>query len=156
MKTTFIEYEKDKGFWIDEGFMEIACNFIVQTFDKIGLENKPEWYVDLYEELSVCAEGVRSGYLGIAFDECLDFDASREAEFVSILSDTKEYIIQKGNQISFTELRELEEKKYDDEVRHNWTINIETGDLLQLLDVLTKMVQHKWSQKDYRIEFKGF
>lgn len=153
---TFIDYERHKGFWINESFMEIFCNFISQAFEKKGLTNKPEWYIELYEDINDTAKGLSSTYLVILFEDYLENKADREIEFVNILKDTKSLIQQKGKEIGYMELRKLEENKYDEKIRNKWTVGIQTKDLIALTDILISMINHEWESKDYRVEFEGF
>ena len=44
---TFIEYQ-NKGFWIQESFIEVLSSFISQTFTNNGLSNYNENLINLY------------------------------------------------------------------------------------------------------------
>jgi len=155
MPETFIDYETDKGFGISEAFLEVLSNFICQVFEEKGLANKSEWYLNLYNEFDIARKGLRQGYLGFLLKKFLN-DQVKEQEFVSILKATKSKIQNKGTEIRIQDLNSLEKNKPKDVFKNNWTIPIKTKDLVNVLDILIKMINGEWQSTTHRVIFEGF
>lgn len=156
MATTFINYEKDKGFEINEAFMEILSNFICQVFESRGLDIKPQWYIELYEDFDLCTKGTYQNWMAFNFEDYLENDTAKEKELISILEETKSLIAKNGEEVSIITLQKFEEKKDMEENRNKWTIPIKTKDLINLTEILIKMFKYEWKENDYSVIFEGF
>lgn len=67
-QTTYISYEPKKGFWISINYFELISYYITQAFEKKGLDNKPEWFKEIYEEFNEARLGHLRNYMVILFE----------------------------------------------------------------------------------------
>jgi hypothetical protein len=153
MAQTRIKYKNDKGFWIPEACMEIVSNYICEAFEQRGLDNRPEWYMDLYDDFEVARKGVLIGMLVILFESTIP-DAVGEQEFVSVLNDAKEILSKAGKEISTEKLNEFEDKKPDKYFSRKWSKPMQVKDLVKVLDILTQMMNGVWEETDYEVKFE--
>lgn len=156
MAQTFINYGKNKGFEINEAFMEILSNFICQTFENRGFGSKPQWYTDMYEDFDLCSKGVYQNWMSFVFEDYLNNDVSRENELINILEETKTLISSEGEKIGLAELQKLEDRKISEDSKNKWNIPIQTSDLISVLDILIKILRYEWKSDNYKVTFEGF
>jgi hypothetical protein len=152
---TGINYIDKNVLWIREQFVESLSNYVCQVFESQGLDGKPEWYIEIYEEFDVVRKGLRPGYVGFVWEDDLQNDSSREAEIIAILEEAKTMIAAKGKEISTHELNELEQNREIVEYRQNWPLPVQTKDYIQVLDIFIKMLKHEWMES-YDMTFEGY
>ena len=151
----FIDYEKNKGFWIEERFTEVLSYYVCLIFEKRGLEDKPEWYLEVYDDFLTITHGYNSGIQGFLFEDYVNFKEKREREIISILQDTKVLLQSKGKEISPEELDTTESRKIHSDFVNEWPIPIQTKSLITVLNFMIQLFEHKW-EKNREVWFEGY
>lgn len=157
MSLTQIDYDnKRSGFWIHEGHMEKISHYIARAFEELGLENKEEWYIELYEDFDMAGKAIKRSWLVFSFEDYLGFDPAKEQALIQVLEKTKQNIQAKGEEISKHELNEIEANALQPRVLGDLQKVIKTKDIIHVLDIMIKMFKHEWPESDYRVYFEGF
>lgn len=151
----YIDYEEDKGFWLEERFLEVLSYYVCLVFEKKGLEDRPEWYLEVYDDFLVITHGYNSGNQGFLFKEYLDFKKEREGVVISILEETKKMLLSKGKEIGLEELAKTEERKIHKDFVNDWPIPLQVNSFIIVIDFMIQMFQHKW-EEDRTVWFKGY
>lgn len=147
MKTSYHTYSKEKGFYIKESYFELVSYFIVQSFIDEGLENKPIWYLNIYEDFLEITNGHIQGYAYLNFEGDLEFIEEREQEIIDILVKAIDIIALEGEKISYHKLNTWEEGKKDwPDTKIEWIADIYTEDLVNVINILIKMLKHEWEE----------
>lgn len=152
--TTYISYEKNKGFRITEVKFEIICAFIVNAFEQTGLKDKPEWYLEIFEDFEEIMKGHRQRVMFVLFDDSLAFILERESEIIEILELAKKLIQEEGEKIPLEKLNKMQEVKDWPQTRVEWISPLYTDDLICVVDIMIKMLKKEWNNGDYVAEFK--
>jgi hypothetical protein len=152
--TTYISYEKDKGFWIREFKFEIISAFIVNAFEQIGLQNKPEWYLGIYEDFDEIMKGHQQRVMFVMFDDYLDFIPERESEIIKVFEVAKKLIQEEGEKLFPEKLNKMQEIKDWPQTQVEWTGPLYTDDMINVVDIMIKMLRKEWNDGDYKVEFK--
>ena len=152
--TTYISYERNKGFRITEGDFEIISAFVVNAFEQIGLQNKPEWYLGIYEDFDEIMKGHQQRVMYVLFDDYLAFVPERELEVIKVFELTKELIKQEGEKLLPEKLNKMQEIKDRPYTQVEWTGSLYTDDMIHVVDMMIKMLKKEWNDGDYKVEFK--
>ncbi|MFB9079012.1 hypothetical protein ACFFLS_10060 [Flavobacterium procerum] len=152
--TTYIRYEKNKGFWITEGDFEIISAFVVNAFEKIGLKNKPEWYLEIFEDFDEVMKGHQQRVMHILFADSLDFIPERESKIIEVFELTKKLIHEEGEKLSPEKLNKMQKLKDRPHTIVEWTGPLYTDDMIHVVDIMIKMLKREWNDGDYKVEFK--
>jgi len=155
MSETWIELEKDKGFWIDEAFVEILSYYICKTCQSKGMAKLAPCILKLYDDCYGNCSGVDSGMVGLLLDKYI-LTSQDETEAIQIFEDTKNTILKLGTRISTESLLKIEANKLADSFRRDWKIPIHTSSLIEVLTILQKMLRHEWESTNHGVWFKGF
>lgn len=152
--TTYISYEKDKGFWIREFKFEIIAAFIVNAFEQIGLEDKPEWYLETFEDFYEITKGHQHGIMFILFDDYLAFNTKRELQIIEVFELAKRLIQEEGEKLLPEKLNKMQDIKDRPHTIVEWTGPLYTDDMIHVVDIMIKMLKREWHDGDYKVQFK--
>lgn len=147
MKTSFHTYnDKNKGFWINEAYFELISHFVVLAFKEKGLEDKPEWYLSVYDDFLDISSGHVQGYAYLTLKDDLEFDSERELEIIKVLEKAINLIKNHGEEVKTKKLNEFEtlNKDWGKDTIVTWIENIKTSDLTYILEILIKMLKQEW------------
>ncbi|WP_046755958.1 hypothetical protein [Kordia jejudonensis] len=162
MATSFIHYmedDMDKGFWINDWFMELVAEYIRQVVEK-HREHYPEWLLELSDDqLDLIRVGLMPGAIDLAIYEYLE-TTQHEDLFIEVLKKTKELLRSKGSEISDEELTSYEMQKLEELRRiplRSKTLGRtqSTGALIQIIDEIIKMIVEKdnYNSEKHQPEF---
>jgi hypothetical protein len=148
MAVTFIDYQKDKGFWIVEDAMELAFQYI---FKELKIEGKYSFskHDDLLYDAKANTSGWRRGYLGLSWDEDLD-GVDDEQEMIRLLENILVELRRKGTYISVEEIQAFPSEAED--WKSFWDIPFPTQNLIQIFEALVKMLKVEWTSTNYNME----
>jgi predicted nuclease with RNAse H fold len=152
--TTYIDYEENKGFWIREFKFEIISAFIVDAFKQIGLENRPEWYLEAFEDFDEIAKGHLQRMMVVLFDQHLAFNKERELEIIEVFELAKKLIQIQGEKLLPEKLNKMQEIKDRPHTIVEWTGPLYTDDMIHVVDIMIKMLKREWHDSNYKVEFK--
>ena len=150
MATSFIRYKKDgtnKGFWINDWFIELVAEYIYQVIEK-DQKQYSENILDLnHDSFNI----IRQGLSPSANDPALYLyikTPKDEQVFLEILEKTKELLRSKGPEISDKELTSYEMQKLEElrriPLRKKTLGRTEsTAGLIQIIDEIIKMIVEK-------------
>ena len=82
--TTYINYEEKKGFWIGEFTFEIICAFIVTAFEQITLQDKPDWYLEIFEDFDEIRKGHLQRRMVLLLEDYLAFLPEKENKIIEV------------------------------------------------------------------------
>lgn len=147
--STFIDYEEDKGFWIDEAYMELVFYFIWKTFNRINpdvdFKEKMEWYLE-----SAASSGLY-GMLVLGWQDILK-TPKEEEEMIEILETTKKDLEVFGEFISIEELTEAASYEKNPEYRSKWSKPLKTEEVIKVIEALITMLKKEWTE-DQNLDF---
>ncbi|GGG23219.1 hypothetical protein GCM10011344_24950 [Dokdonia pacifica] len=147
MKTSYHTYNKEKGFYIKESYFELVSFFIVKSFINEELEDKPIWYLNIYEDFLDITNGHVQGYAYFNFEGDLEFIEEREQEIIVILEKAIDIITLEGDKIPYNKLNKWEEDKKDwPDTKIEWISDVYTEDLINVINILIKMLKHEWKE----------
>lgn len=152
--TTYIRYERNKGFWIGEFDFEIISAFIVNAFEQIGLNNKPDWYLEIFEDFEEIMKGHQQRVMHVLFDDSLAFIPERESEIIEVFELAKNLIQDEGEKILPEKLNKMQDIKDWPQTQVEWTGPLYTDDMIHVVDIMIKMLKKEWNDGDYKVEFK--
>lgn len=152
--TTYIRYEKNKGFWIGEFDFEIISAFIVKAFEQIGLQNKPDWYLGIYEDFDEIMKGHQQRVMFVLFDDYLAFIPERESEIIKVFEVAKKLIQEEGEKLFPEKLNKMQDIKDWPQTQVEWTGPLFTDDMINVVDIMIKMLKKEWDDGDYKVKFK--
>lgn len=163
MSTSFINYvevDMDKGFWINDWFMELVAEYIRQVIEK-DRNTYPDWVLELSDhDLDTIRLGLMPAGIDLGIDESLETKAHEDL-YIEILEKTKELLRSKGPEISDKELTSYEMQKIEElrriPLRKKTLGRTEsTAALIQIIDEIIKMIVEKdnYDGKPHWPEFK--
>lgn len=152
--TTYISYEKNKGFRIRESKFEIISTFIVNAFEQIGLKDKPKWYLETFEDFDEIMRGHQQKVMYVLFNYHLAFIPERESEVIEVLGLAKKLIEQEGEKLLPEKLNKMQEIKDWPQTQVEWTAPLYTDDMICVINIMIKMLKREWEDGDYVAEFK--
>lgn len=153
-KVSFIEYN-EKGFWIPESFIEVLSQYICETFENIGLSSFSENLTSIYDNCNANRIGVRVGMVDISLNDYI-VSQSDKTELINVLTQTKNLIISKGQEISISALNQFENNKIDDYFKSEWIYPIKTQSLIATVDIIIQMLNGTWLSNNYSVYYQGF
>lgn len=158
MKDTFIEYYKDKGFWIKIPFVQILNFYTLEVLKSMAnIEKKPSWFIGIYEELKDNILGYSSSYLNWNFERELQYIEKREKVFLEVLKKTSQLISSKGEIIDLKEINTIfQNMELPDEEKLIFNKEIKSKDLILTINIIEKMINKEWNSDDYLITYEGF
>ena len=149
MSDAFITYKKNKGFWINESFMQLAFHYIHQE-----LEKKSYSFLEkeiLLEDLKDNINGLCRGYIGLNWHENLRLE--EEQTMLNILHQVKSTLKAKGTYISVEELMSIPTE--DHILRYMLDKKpFPTEELIRVMDALTQMLKGTWDSTNYDMDLK--
>jgi len=152
--TTYIRYEKNKGFWIREFKFEIISSFIVNAFEQIRLKDKPEWYLEIFEDFEEIMKGHKQRVMHVLFDDSLAFIPEREFEIIEVFELAKKLIQDEGEKLLPEKLNKMQDIKDWPQTQVEWTGPLYTDVMINVVDIMIKMLKKDWNDGDYVAEFK--
>ncbi|KQR67666.1 hypothetical protein [Pedobacter sp. Leaf176] len=145
--TSLIKY-KNKGFWINENFMQLLFNYLY-----IEVQKKEYVFVDkqdLLEELNEGVKGWYKGYFSLSWEEILK-NTSDEQNLIKLLQNMKIILQNKGLNISAAELQSINVE--DDTFNYLFSRKpFPIIELNKIIDALIEMLNGTWNYTNYRME----
>lgn len=130
--------------------------YVCLVFEKKGLENKPDWYLNVYDDFLVVTHGYNTGIQSFLFKEDLGFKKDREQEIINILEETKKILLQKGKEISLEELRNVtESRKVTEDLKNGWDFPVQVKSLITVTNFMIQLFKHEW-EEEREVWFEGF
>lgn len=148
MARTFIDYKDDKGFEINEAYIQLAFCYIYQEAKKTqhNFSNKD----DLMYDFETSINGFRQGYLVLNWDEDLT-NQSDEQIMLQVLQNVRITLQSKGIHISVAELQAIPTE--DDDFKFLFSRKpFPTAELIKIIDALIKMLQGTWDSTNYSMD----
>ena len=143
---TLIKY-KNKGFWINENFMQLLFNYLYKEAQKsqyMFLDKQ-----DLLDDLNEGVKGWYKGYFALSWEEILK-TSSDEQNLIQLLQNVKIVLQNKSSNISVTELQSINAE--DDTFKYLFSRKpFPTSELIKILDALIKMLQGTWDSTNYNM-----
>ena len=141
MATTFIDYKKEKGFWIPEIYMELTYEYILQALNSIrsNLSIREE----VKEDIKFNTTGLAKGMLTLTWQSFLK-GKKQESEMIYILEETIKLLNAKEEFISVKELNSYENKK--EEVASSWPKPLRTSEIIKIVEALMLMLKNEWNK----------
>lgn len=148
MATTKIEYNSDKGFWINELYMQLAYCYVYDELKKIqyNITNKD----DLLYSIKFHIDGYSTGSMSLAWN---NLNQSDKQTMLQVLQSVKNSLQSKGLYISVSELQTIQS---DDDYFKSFTKPFPTAELIKIIDALMQMLQGTWDSTNYdmKINYK--
>lgn len=146
MSDTRIIYKNNKGFWIDEAFMQLVFYYI---FNEI---NKPQYNVtdkpNLLEYMSICINGYVSPSLGWVSHLTTK---TEEQTMIQVLQNVKTTLQNKGAFISIQEQKTIQTEDHTLEYMLGKK-PFPTTELIKVIDALIQMLQGTWESTNYNMD----
>ena len=148
MARTFIDYKDNKGFEINEAYIQLAFCYIYQEARKSQyiFSNKD----DLMYDFETSINGLRQGYLVLNWDEDLT-NQSDEQRMLQVLQNVKITLQSKGSYISVAELQAIPTEDDDFKVLFSRK-PFPATELIKIIDALIKMLQGTWDSTNYSMD----
>ena len=148
MARTFIDYKDNKGFEINEAYIQLAFCYIYQEARKSQyiFSNKD----DLMYDFETSINGLRQGYLVLNWDEDLA-NQSDEQRMLQVLQNVKITLQSKGSYISVAELQAIPTEDDDFKVLFSRK-PFPATELIKIIDALIKMLQGTWDSTNYSMD----
>ncbi|WP_316757780.1 hypothetical protein [Pedobacter aquatilis] len=145
--STLIRY-KNKGFWINENFMQLLFNYLYNEIQKNHyIFSEKDNLVDDFKE---GAKGWCKGYFALSWEEILK-SYSDEQNLINLLQNTKIILQNKESTISVAEIQSIDVE--DDTFKYLFSRKpFPTSELLKIIDVLIEMLQGTWNSNNYNME----
>lgn len=151
--TTYISYVEKKGFRITEVKFEIISAFIVKAFEQIGLINKPDWYLGIYEDFEEIMKGHQQRVMFVLFDDYLAFISERELKIIEVFELAKKMIEEEGEKLLPEKLNKMQDVKDWPQTQVEWITPLYTDDLICVVNIMIKMLKKEWNDGDYVAKF---
>ncbi|OHT45002.1 hypothetical protein [Flavobacterium tructae] len=152
--TTYINYEEKKGFWIGEFTFEIICAFIVTAFEQITLQDKPDWYLEIFEDFDEIRKGHLQRRMVLLLEDYLAFLPEKENKIIEVFELAKKLIQNEGEKILPEKLNKMQDIKDWPQTEVEWTGPIYTDDMIHVVDIMILMLKKEWTEQDYTVVFK--
>ena len=141
-------------FWIRESKLEIISAFIVNAFVEKGIQNKPDWYLEIFEDFDEIMKGHQQRVMHILFEDSLDFIKERELQIIEVFELAKKLIQKEGEKLLPERLNKMQDVKDRPHTIVEWTGPLYTDDMIHVVDIMIKMLKREWHDGDYKVEFK--
>ncbi|WP_454881426.1 hypothetical protein [Sphingobacterium detergens] len=148
MARTFIDYKENKGFEINESYMQLAFCYIYQ-------EAKKSHYIfsnreNLFYDFEASINGHRYGYFVLNWDEELVSNIDEQI-MLQVLQNVKTALQVKGTYISVAELQSIPTE--DKDFKRLFSRKpFPTVELVKIVDALIKMLEGTWDSTNYNME----
>ena len=148
MARTFIKYKEDKGFEINEAYVQLAFSYIYQEMKKTqySFSNKQEILESLEDDIN----GYTYGYLVLMWHDDL-VNQSDEQTMLQVLQNVKTALQSKGAYISVAELQTIPTEDKDFK-RFYGRYPFPTSELIKVIDALIQMLQGTWESTNYNMD----
>lgn len=152
-KETRIKY-RNKGFWINEHFVEVISKYLCEAFEYAGLSNFSQNLQDVYDSCDSNRSGVFIGMVNIPLNLIAnDID---KAAFINVIEQAKSSILLNGTELSLNVLNQIENDKTDEYFKQQWHSPIKTQSLISTLNIIKQMLNGTWQPLNYAIYYTGF
>ena len=143
---------QNKGFWIEDIFIEVLSHFICESYENIGLNNFNSNVIGVYESCDMNRK--YATYPIIHFSEITN---STDAQtLINVFEQAKPLILAYGNEINTSQLNLLEATKTEVYFRHNWTKTIKTSSLVTTLSVMQELLNGTFPYENKSYHYQGF
>lgn len=148
MATTKIVYKENKGFWINESFMQLAYCYIYEELKKsqYTVTNKNQ----LLDEIKFHIDGYSTGIMSLGWYGFVETDAEKQT-MVTVLQNVKVTLQSKGSYISVAELQSIPTEDKDFKILYSRK-PFPTAELIKIIDALIKMLQGTWDSTNYNMD----
>lgn len=139
-----ITYKEDKGFWIEEVFMQLIYHYI---YDELI---KPEYNVpnknQLLDEIKFHIDGYSTGVMSLGWYGFIESDVEIQT-MIQVLENVKLSLNNKGQYISVSDLQSIPTE--DDEFKFYYSTPFPIPELIKVLNALIQMLNNTWTSKTY-------
>ena len=146
MSDTKIDFKDSKGFWINEPYFEMTCNFILQALN--AREEEFSFREIITKDLTYKVNGYDHGMLVITWRDYIK-TKEEELQMASILEDAMAIVEAKGEYITTEELNSYEAAKEEQYFAFNWPNPLPTQEVGKILDALVKILKGEWESTNY-------
>jgi len=149
MARTFITYKEEKGFEINEVFMQLAINYVYAEAKKAQyvFSNKQELIEDFEDKIN----GIQNGWMVLGWYDDVITSSTEEHTMLQILQNVKTILESKGKYISIGELQAI--PTGDDNFKTLYSRNpFPVAELIKIIDALIKMLQGTWDSTNYSMD----
>jgi len=147
MATTYINYKDDNGFWIDEIYMELVFEYVLQMLK--SEQKLIHFSSELIEDLEFDSRGCSRGYLILDWKYILNTHEDK-LFMIDLLKNTIGIVKRKGEFISVSELNQYEKGKGIN--GQKWPKPLKTSEIIKILDTLILMLKDEWHETRYGME----
>jgi hypothetical protein len=151
MATTRIEYQ-NKGFWIEDLFIEVLSHFICQTYENSGVNTFNSSVLDVYESCDMNRK--YATYPIVNFDEISN--PNDQQTLIDVFEQTKLLILFYGTEISASQLNQLEDIKSDESFKNFWEMPIKTASLVTTLSLFQQLLNSTFPYTNKSYHYQGF
>jgi hypothetical protein len=139
-----ITYKEDKGFWIEEVFMQLIYHYIYDELIKpqYNVPNKNQ----LLDEIKFHIDGYSTGVMSLGWYGFIESDVEIQT-MIQVLENVKLSLNNKGQYISVSELQSIPTE--DDEFKFYYSTPFPIPELIKVLNALIQMLNNTWTSKTY-------
>ena len=135
MASSFIKYNNDKGFWIDDDIFEVFCHYLWETIENSNQEQNP-WLKELSELVYNNSQGYYRNYMHLELKEHLT-DQIKAGLFLNILDQLIQKLEEKGDVIQIEELNTIPKEP---DPNSQWATPFEINRLVKIAKFLKLLV----------------
>jgi len=146
MARTFLQYKDEKGFEINEAFVQLAIYYIYTEAKKAQyvFSNKQELLEDFEDKIN----GIQNGCMVLAWYNDVITSSTEEQAMLQVLQNVKITLQSKGAYISVAELQAISTK--DEDFKRLYSRKpFPTAELNKIIVALIKMLKGTWDLVNY-------
>lgn len=135
MASSFISFDNQIGFWINDSLFEITCAYIknaLEEYDKDEL-----WLKEMKGLIYENSIGLYPSYMHLGLSEFMT-SSERKIIFLEILELTEQHLRKKGEEISVDELNSF---IVDQSLQSKWTEPLEARLILRAIEFVQLLIQ---------------
>lgn len=141
-----VEYKEGKGFWIDEDYMIILFQYILDELKQPRYNFKEK--AKILDEAEILVSGLNPGIANISWNELLN-GHDEEAEMVRVLEAVIRNLRAKGSYISVDELQRTPTRSIPILFAKNPLL---TSELINIIVTLILMLEGKWHSTNHNFK----
>ncbi|SDJ21432.1 hypothetical protein [Chryseobacterium jejuense] len=147
MPTSKMSYKEDKGFWIEESFMQLVFHYIYKELIKsqYNLTNKNQ----LLEEMKFDIDGYTTGSMSLGWRRLIESSSDIQT-LIQVLEHVKLDLNSKGMYISVQELQNIQTE--DNEFKYYYTHPFPISGPIKIVNALIQMLNGTWTATNEYIE----
>lgn len=147
MPVSKITYKQNKGFWVEEIFMQLVYHYIHEELIK------PQYLVKdkhiLLKSIRDRINGYFIGIMSLGWRNLIETNSEIQT-MTQVLENVKTTLKSKGTYISIVELQNISTE--DVEFKLYLSNPFPTSDLIEILNALIQMLNGSWTSTDYEMQ----